>query len=203
MDLANLFLSIVHKLRNINGEIAYRAITRQHSETLLGSEIKGLLKELRDDGLIETFEQERPYGDMHIHRAKCDFAFTKGAERYWMELIAFPTNYCGGGGSPITNHIDKVKKDLEKVKVVAQRNEIPLVLMIAYPFSGEEQWNTHLSRLRGTGFTWKTDRITLPVQVILSQLDESRKGLEPLFKNWKKYKEAYCYVYLFHLSSGV
>jgi hypothetical protein len=87
-----------------------------------------------------------------LTRAAADIAINRGDERVLVELKTFPTNY-GGAGKPITNFIDSVVADLQKLRV-RRGSATGLVAWLAYPIpDGASSWAGHLERVKQAAAT--------------------------------------------------
>lgn len=66
-----------------------------------------------------------------------------------IELKTFPTNYLGGGGKPITNFIDGVVSDLDKLATKTDESDVGLAVWLAYPLSHPvpSRWADHLGKV--------------------------------------------------------
>lgn len=79
--------------------------------------------------------------------------------RCLVELKTFPTNY-GGGGKPITNFIDGVVADLEKLAEKIGNGGRGLAVWLAYPLPSPEPhpWNSHVGKVQSAAASTLLDR---------------------------------------------
>ena len=95
-------------------------------------------------------------------RRKVDLAIQSRGETVLLELKTFPTNY-GAGGKPITNFIDSVIADLEKLSE-ERGGGTGLAAWLAYPIPEPppSQWSDHLARVEAHArATLRSERISL------------------------------------------
>lgn len=73
----------------------------------------------------------------------------QNGETLVVEIKTFPTNY-GQAGKPITQFIDSVINDLNKLRIKASEGTFGRVIWIAYPVPTEipDQWINHLARVK-------------------------------------------------------
>ncbi len=131
-------------------------------------EILKMLDDLAGNREIMEYGTERSYGDDTGNRCDIVIKDIEGTE-YWIEMKAFPTNYCTNvfphKGRPITDFIDDCREGIRRVVQVKVHDRIPCFLFLAYPFPSQteqREWVGHLTKLRGLGLTaLRTLRIQL------------------------------------------
>jgi len=96
-----------------------------------------------------------------IKRKKIDLAIQSPDELILLELKTFPTNY-GKAGKPITNFIDGVKGDLEKLSEVREE-ATGLVAWLAYPIPDPPKtWPVHLAKIQAKAYrTLRVEQVDL------------------------------------------
>lgn len=95
-----------------------------------------------------------------------DLVLRTHSEEVLIELKTFPTNYRRGGGKPITNFIDSVISDLNKLSTRSSGNTniTGIAVWMAYliPEPTPSEWHDHLNRIEeAVGSTLRAERIPL------------------------------------------
>jgi len=120
-------------------------LTRTRDEKWLKRQVTFLLREY---GITPTEEKYYPFPSWQ----KCDVFFQIAPYECWLEMKTLPTNYCGGGGKPITQFIGETVNTISKLAKIYNEERKILLLMLFYPFCGNKQeinnWNIHLGKIR-------------------------------------------------------
>lgn len=70
---------------------------------------------------------------------------------YWIEVKTLATNYCGGGGRPITDFIHEVCMTIAKLGRIKNAERNVCLVAAFYPFCDGprevNEWDQHLERL--------------------------------------------------------
>lgn len=143
----NLILTdcIVHVLSKSNYFKPFSE-RRMSSERWVQGEIIHKLESFKNRECITDYKPEKRYPQRD---ERCDIYFEIDDSSCWVELQSVQTNYCGEAGKPITNQIEKIKKDGERLSKFSPGNSF--VLFPAYPFSpdgsDDQNWQEHLDTL--------------------------------------------------------
>lgn len=100
---------------------------------------------------------------VYPERGNVDLTIHGLGQEALLELKTFPTNY-GRSGKPITNFIDGVIRDLDKLKTKRRDDQIGLSLWLAYyvPYPETNAWLSHLTRVQASaGRTVKSMKFPL------------------------------------------
>ncbi len=120
---------------------------RMSCEKWIQGEILFVLRKLKAERLVSAFWPEKHYPG---RRERCDIQFETDTGSHWVELEVVVTNYLGGYGINITDRVNHVIQDTERVKKMSG-SESGYVLFLAYPFSRDESeksaWARHLGRI--------------------------------------------------------
>jgi hypothetical protein len=150
-----------------NAEVISRLVTkRARFENWMQIEIyKRLLKDARTSNI----EIEKAY---HANKERCDFWCKVGDLQDWVELKLCVTNYTGPSSPrPITNQIDSIIADIQKLKKIAPSSSRH-VFLLAYPFTTDahanQHWQDHLRRIEKSGA-----KIALPFAFRIQQPEKA------------------------------
>lgn len=121
---------------------------RMSNEKWIQGEFIHDLHQLKDKKIIVDYVPEKQY--LIPETGRCDIWFKTDHYELWVELESIVTNY-GSPGINITNRVDHVINDTEKIKS-KKISGIPHVMFVAYPFikdgSSEKIWNkVHIPRI--------------------------------------------------------
>ncbi len=123
---------------------------RMSCEPWLHVEFGYVLRQMIDRGKITSMELEKPYP--RPRGARCDIWFSGDDTEAWIEMKSVVTNY-GGAGKPITNQVDSVIGDMQKL-ANAPADAERLVLFVVYPLASsgtdESSWSHHMNKLEET-----------------------------------------------------
>jgi len=91
---------------------------------------------------------------LHPELGNVDIVLKRKEETAFIELKTFPTNY-GGGGKPITNFINSVIVDLEKLEKKRADHSGAFVILAAYPIpiKKEQEWEKKMGAIYSTALT--------------------------------------------------
>ena len=96
--------------------------------------------------LDEVFSSDTPSVACEANRV--DLSVSSHGETVLIELKTFPTNY-GASGKPITNFIDGVIEDLQKLAGRCSEHTVGIAVWLAYPVPASEPsaWAAHVQRV--------------------------------------------------------
>lgn len=108
---------------------------------------KQVISVLRKCGIVPREEEYYPFPSWK----RCDVYFQLDSREYWVEIKTLPTNYCGGGGKPITEFVNETIYAISKLAKVSNERRKIILLTLFYPFCNGKQeaknWNMHLDRI--------------------------------------------------------
>lgn len=148
--LSDFLKQLESRLREIESRHHYLSFLmdeRLANEKLLQLETMHILSQ---NPAVVDYLPEKPY-DLK-KKEKCDFWFkiSNGTE-FWMEIKTRPTNYWKTGhAKAITNGVDQVIKDVQRLKNITSGNVRKLVLFAFYPLYADRYGifnSVHLPRI--------------------------------------------------------
>ena len=129
--------------------LTYLIINRFTNEKFLQLEVMNILSSMKD---VSDYLPEKPY-DLSSGE-KCDFWFKSNNTEFWLEIKMRPTNYKKKilHGKAITNGVDQIIEDINRLRRIKDRSSIKLVLFAFFPLYADSYklFNSkHLSRIFG------------------------------------------------------
>jgi hypothetical protein len=146
-------------------------VNRQAScEKWLQGEFIWYLYECKKIGAVVDANLEKVYGPK---AGFCDIWFKTNEKEIWCELEVIVTNY-NLPGKPITNQVQHVIDDIEKLKKCPSQDGEQLVMFVVYPMPVDKRkddlWNSiHMSRIANVA-----EVIAQPSAIRLSDSYEAR-----------------------------
>ena len=120
---------------------------RMSCEKWLQGEFLYILHQVEKDNIISEFVPEKSYPVPRSGR--CDLWFRIQNTEIWLELETIVTNY-GSPGKPITNQIDHILHDVERVRT-KPKSGVRHVMFFVYPLaidgSNDLHWAKHMERM--------------------------------------------------------
>jgi hypothetical protein len=130
LDVVKGLSTRLEEIERRHGYLSYLSKKRFTNEKLLQLETMHIISQMPD---VADYLPEKVYDPQG--KEKCDFWFklTDGTE-FWMEIKMRPTNYRKPGhAKAITNGVDGVIEDIQRLRNIKQANARRFVLFAFYP----------------------------------------------------------------------
>lgn len=142
-----VYHSLIEHLKNKSDYFVPFLERRMSCEKWLQGELMYILQQMKKEKLISEFVPEKSYPVPKSGR--CDLWFMIKDSEIWLELETIVTNY-GSPGKPITNQIDHVCNDAERLKTNTKGGFLH-VMFFVYPLaidgSNDLNWTKNLERM--------------------------------------------------------
>jgi len=154
----------LHEIESRHKYLSFLIEKRLANEKLLQLETMHIISQNSE---VDDYLPEKLYSSSS--KEKCDFWFKmRNGTEFWMEIKTRPTNYRKPGhAKAITNGVDQVIEDIQRLKNVEGNDFRKLILFAFYPLYSDSYTtfdNVHLKRIsQAIGKTVKSPKIKIKI----------------------------------------